>query len=156
MLRANKKFTNQMKLPVSNSISDLVTNISKQFVNFKTIKITNKQQASLFVVDFFVRSLLYTRKISFPKSYVIFFDVRFNSFLNTENRMYLFLSLCYNYFVLFQIDTFSDQEVLGKNINLFFIETMNLQFSLLEFSIFHCFKINSALYKKFRKIMLRL
>ena len=145
-----------MKLPVSNSISDLVTNISKQFVNFKTIKITNKQQASLFVVDFFVHSLLYTRKISFPKSYVIFFDVRFNSFLNTENRMYLFLSLCYNYFVLFQIDTFSDQEVLGKIINLFFIETMNLQFSLLEFSIFHCFKINSALYKKFRKIMLRL
>ena len=145
-----------MKLPVSNSINDLITKISKQFVNFKTIKITNKQQASLFVVDFFVHSLLYTRKISFPKSYVIFFDVRFNSFLNAENRMYLFLSLCYNYFVLFQIDTFSDQEVLGKNINLFFIETMNLQFSLLEFSIFHCFKINSALYKKFRKIMLRL
>lgn len=145
-----------MKLPVSNSIKDLVTNISKQFVNFKTIKITNKQQVSLFVVDFFVCSLLYTRKISFPKSYVIFFDVRFNSFLNAENRMYLFLSLCYNYFVLFQIDTFSDQEVLGKNINLSFIVTTNLQFSLLDFSIFHYFKINSALYKKFRKIMLRL
>lgn len=145
-----------MKLPVSNSINDLVTNISKQFVNFKTIKITNKQQVSLFVVDFFVCSLLYTRKISFPKSYVIFFDVRFNSFLNAENRMYLFLSLCYNYFVLFQIDTFSDQEVLGKNINLSFIVTTNLQFSLLDFSIFHYFKINSALYKKFRKIMLRL
>lgn len=145
-----------MKLPVSNSINDLVTNISKQFVNFKTIKITNKQQVSLFVVDFFVCSLLYTRKISFPKSYVIFFDVRFNSFLNAENRMYLFLSLCYNYFVLFQIDTFSDQEVLGKNINLSFIVTTNLQFSLLDFSIFHYFKINSALYKKFRKIMLQL
>lgn len=145
-----------MKLPVSNSINDLVTNISKQFVNFKTIKITNKQQVSLFVVDFFVCSLLYTRKISFPKSYVIFFDVRFNSFLNAENRMYLFLSLCYNYFVLFQIDTFSDQEVLGKNINLSFIVTTNLQFSLLDFSIFHYFKINSALYKKLRKIMLRL
>lgn len=145
-----------MKLPVSNSINDLVTNISKQFVNFKTIKITNKQQVSLFVVDFFVCSLLYTRKISFPKSYVIFFDVRFNSFLNAENRMYLFLSLCYNYFVLFQIDTFSDQEVLGKNINLSFIVTTNLQFSLLDFSVFHYFKINSALYKKFRKIMLRL
>lgn len=145
-----------MKLPVSNSINDLVTNISKQLMNFKTIKITNKQQVSLFVVDFFVCSLLYTRKISFPKSYVIFFDVRFNSFLNAENRMYLFLSLCYNYFVLFQIDTFSDQEVLGKNINLSFIVTTNLQFSLLDFSIFHYFKINSALYKKFRKIMLRL
>lgn len=145
-----------MKLPVSNSINDLVTNISKQFVNFKTIKITNKQQVSLFVVDFFVCSLLYTRKISFPKSYVIFFDVRFNSFLNAENRMYLFLSLCYNYFVLFQIDTFSDKEVLGKNINLSFIVTTNLQFSLLDFSIFHYFKINSALYKKLRKIMLRL